>query len=241
MILRAAFAAVLLAGCTASSNDLATTTSGSIEGAPSTVSSTTTTVATTTAPAPTTTTLPPTTTTTEPPGWEPVVVEGSGDDVVAFSVPGNDPSVLELTHSGTSNFVATSYTADNERIDLLVNVIGSYSGRVPINFLVGEDIAFIEISADGGWTLTATALAEEPLTTQPANGEGDDVLIMSISSPIMDVSHDGDSNFILVSWTTTDRDLLVNEIGLYDGTVRVATGTVIFVVSSEGSWTLSEG
>ena len=53
----------------------------------------------------------------------------------------------------------------------------------------------------------------------PASGTGDDVVVMEIVSPgggvisAIDVTHDGESNFVVVAWTDTS-ELLVNEIGL---------------------------
>jgi hypothetical protein len=221
----------------------ATTTTGVDPTTTSTTEPTTTTTeaATTTIPPTTTTTQPPTTTTTQPTTTTTAApVEGSGDDFIEFSVPGNQAAVLDISYSGGSNFVVSSYDANNESIDLLINEIGAYQGRVPVNFLVGEEVAFLEITASGPWTIQTVLLSELELNVASVSGSGDDVVAMEVSSPTMDITHHGESNFVVLAFTDS-RDLLVNEIGAYDGTVRSPTGTVVFQITADGDWTLAEG
>lgn len=220
----------------------ATTTSGAITTSSivTTTESPTTTLGTTTTAAPTTT-VPPTTSTTLPPGWEPFTMEGSGDDFFEYSIPFDDLAVLKITHSGSSNFTVWSYTSANHRIDLLVNEIGSYEGYRPVNFLVGEEVGFLEVGTSGSWSITATYLFDLEQQVGKAAGSGPDVVIVNLASPALAITHDGDSNFSVKAWTTDDRDLLVNEIGKYSGTVRVQPGMVIFDIEADGNWSLGPG
>jgi hypothetical protein len=167
-------------------------------------------------------------------------VEGSGDDFVEFSVAGNQAAVLDISYDGGSNFAVVSYTASNDRIDLLVNVIGSYQGRVPVNFLAGEEVGYLEITASGPWTIQTLALTDLEYHLNTASGSGDDVVVVDVSSPTLHITHDGESNFVVLAWTST-RDLLVNEIGAYEGTVRSPTGTVVFEINADGNWSLLPG
>ncbi len=196
---------------------------------------------TTTRPPTTTTTLPPTTTSTQPTTTTTLApVEGSGDDFFEFAVPGDEAAVLEIAHDGDSNFAVVTYDEENERIDLLVNEIGSYRGRLPVNFLIGEEVAFVEITASGSWRIQTIMLSDLDVNVGNAAGTGDDVVVMDVSSPTMDITHTGESNFAVRAWTDS-RDLLVNEIGPYQGTVRSPTGIVVFEITADGDWTLAEG
>lgn len=234
-----ATALLVVVGCSGDAADQTTTTEpGEITTTALSTTSTSSTP-TTTAPTTTTTTLPPTTTTTLPQVWDPVTVEGSGDNFVEFSTPGDDAAALEITHDGSSNFIVGSYTLSNERIDGLVNDIGSYEGTVPINFFTGEEVGFIEVQADGNWTMTATPLLGLEVLPGMASGSGDDVVVVSISSPAVQITHNGESNFIVRAYTSEGTDGLVNEIGAYDGTVRAPTGTVVFEVNADGDWSLA--
>ena len=52
-------------------------------------------------------------------------------------------------------------------------------------------------------------------------------------------THDDDSNFVVLAWSADGRDLLVNDIGAYDGTVRIDPGAILIVVNADGAWTLT--
>ena len=216
-----------------------------VEGATTTTAEDITTtegVTTTTVPLTTTTTVPPTTTTTLPPGFEPFAVEGSGDDFIEFTIPDDHPAVLHIGHGGSSNFAVLSYTAGNDRIDLLVNEIGNYSGSVPVNFVVGEEVGLLEITASGPWTINAQYIFDLPLNQDgEAGGFGDSVVYINVANPGVTFTHQGDSNFAVLAWNEDGRDLLVNEIGDYDGTVRSPTGIVFYQITADGDWTVSDG
>lgn len=59
-------------------------------------------------------------------------------------------TTVAITHSGESNFVVWAYGARNS--DLLVNEIGSYSGKT----ILPTWTVAIEIEADGAWAITTT-------------------------------------------------------------------------------------
>ncbi|MEV0974971.1 hypothetical protein [Microtetraspora glauca] len=97
--------------------------------------------------------------------------------------------------------------------------------------------------------LTLTAAALTTPTSAHADttfrGEGDDVVrINPTKKPgLIRFSHDGESNFIV--YTVNGRgktdELLVNEIGPYDGTVLYnaydSKGTVGLQIKADGAWT----
>lgn len=70
---------------------------------------------------------------------------GAGDGVYLYD---GDSGKLALSHSGESNFVVSEETGDALSMGLLVNEIGSYSGKVALS--AGPSI--ITITADGSWT-----------------------------------------------------------------------------------------
>lgn len=168
--------------------------------------------------------------------FEPIVIEGSGNDVIDVPVVTDDTVVGTFTHEGSSNFIVTSYDQSGDRISLLVNEIGSYQGTVPFNFQ--QSPAELEITASGPWTLTISDLLEQPAYTGSlVTGSGDDVLLVSTDSNRLTATHDGSSNFIILGWGER-RSLLVNDIGSYEGTVRLGDA-VALEITADGNWTLS--
>ncbi|MBE3011712.1 hypothetical protein IL992_21270 [Microbispora sp. NEAU-D428] len=100
--------------------------------------------------------------------------------------------------------------------------------------------------------LTVFALTATAFTTPAAahadtrfHGEGDDVVrIHTTKKPgIVRLTHRGDSNFIVHTVDPRGKtgELLVNEIGLYDGTVLYndfgSRGTSGLAIRADGAWT----
>ena len=167
--------------------------------------------------------------------FEAVTVEGSGDDIIDVPAVDDAPLVATLTHAGSSNFAVTSFSPDGDRVDLMVNVIGNYEGTVPYNFQ--EVVAELEINADGPWTVTISDLRDQPTIAETPSGTGDMVLLHDGTGGRLSLTHDGDSNFAVRGWETR-RQLLVNEIGAYEGTVRMDPA-VALEIAADGNWTLS--
>lgn len=178
--------------------------------------------------------------TTPPP---PILAEGSGvgDNVAKLDLP-NVPVVIEFSHSGSSNFAVWSLDSQLGKVDLLVNEIGSYTGTRSMQFDSGEPISGLEIIADGVWTYQIRKLSDEPEQSCRVNGRGDSVIRLNefkTGNGTATLTHDGSSNFYIWAWSTSDRDLLVNEIGTYSGTVLVTVGHNTWDIGADGAWTIS--
>jgi len=172
----------------------------------------------------------------------PVLAEGSGvgDDVVAMNLP-NVPVIIEFSHDGSSNFAVISRDTSLDWIDLLVNEIGSYTGARPMQFAANEPVAALEITADGVWTYKVWRLSDEPMQSCRVDGKGESVIRLSDfknSSGTATLTHNGSSNFAIWAWAGTSRDLLVNEIGAYSGTVIVSSGSTAWDITADGDWSI---
>lgn len=218
---------------------------------------TTTTAATTTSTTTTSTTLPPTT--TAPPA--PIVLSGTGQQVLTLN-DGSDestkPLVLEATHDGSSNFQVTLLDAGGERIDGVINEIGPYIGRRPWHFIKGPDVKFVEVNADGNWTLNLIGLADRanqhafavaPGASYP--GVGDDVILLydRPSGPnVVNFTCDNCVSNVQMTGYGESRDGLINEIAeegvpFQASVVLPADATTIevetFDQDSPGNWNIA--
>ncbi len=124
-----------------------------------------------------------------------------------------------------------------EETSLLVNKVGPYSGRRPVNLEDIDDAAQLSIEADGNWTVTL-----EPFTSmrhfgkKGTFGAGDDVVFLQASA-VFNITHDGSENFIVWDYATDGTELVVNEIGAYSGQHIMSEG--IIVVAADGAWTIT--
>jgi hypothetical protein len=191
-----------------------------------------------------------------------VVLAGSGTQVVTLDDDSRESFVagwVDITHNGSSNFIVTLLDASGERVDGLVNEIGPYEGSKPWNLSEEYVIKFVEVDADGDWTIeffpVEFAIASDKFiggsgftSGLELTGEGDDVLFgIAPGAVVMDfVCTDCDSNIFVNAWAPR-RDNLVNEIG--DGTgfqtsVVIPEGTFMLEVAvhdknARGTWTIS--
>lgn len=179
--------------------------------------------------------------TATPVTFDPIRLNGRGDDVVRLAKP-NVPAIVRLVHQGSSNFVVINYDDNGNRIHLLVNEIGSYAGIRPLDFSDGEQTSRLEIQADGSWTVEVKPLSAAQRVSVPTTslgGSGDTVLLLTGSSPdTATISHNGSSNFVVMAYGSSRR-LLVNEIGRYNGTVVVPRGTAVLEVIADGDWQMA--
>jgi len=176
-------------------------------------------------------------------GFHPFTVGGSGNDVISFRIPGDVPAILDITYNGASNFIVWSLDGSFDPIDLLVNEIGSYSGRRMVHggwFFVPDLVRHLEIDSSGPWTITAQPLSAASTFRTSTSGTGDNILLYKGSAATITSTHDGSSNFIIWGYRSDGRlnELIVNEIGSYSGTDLAGSGTSILDIQADGNWTL---
>jgi len=192
-------------------------------------------------PRPTATKIP---TLTPPPPPAPISLVGSGDDVVEID-KWTEAAILHITHNGGGNFAVWNYGEEGERYDLLVNTIGNYEGTVLIDFLEGEITTMFEISAGGEWTIEVMPLETGYMTFAnfPGSyeGGGDDVVWFEATSGIAEFNYSGGGNFAVWGFNNDGRDLLVNEIGPYNGKVLLQKDSYLIIVTAESTWSVEVG
>ena len=185
---------------------------------------------------PTTTVLPTTTTTI---GFESFTISGTGSETFSFRAPDDLATVLQVKHDGSAEFSVTTLDSNSETIEVLVDTEGHYQGSRAVNLLVGDVISAISVVAEGDWSITATYLGALERSVDEATGEGDDVVLMDITSPAMAIRHEGDGEFSVYMWTFDDQGYVVQESGNVDMTASVPIGSAVIEVEADGEWSLS--
>lgn len=184
---------------------------------------------------PTASPVPPTLTPVPPTLAPPIELQGSGGDVKDVVITA--VSRLHFTHQGARNFAVVAYGAGTSH-DLLVNTIGTYDGT---RYLLPGAYS-LEITADGAWAVTISALASDQSAAGTMQGVGDDV--RGLFAPpggraTYQFIHAGERNFAVILVCDTGRDLLVNEIGAVDtkAVVQFGNATACFWdITADGAW-----
>jgi len=187
-----------------------------------------------------------------------ITLQGTGATATETFALEKGLSIFHMTHDGASNFIIWLYDAETgEEVDLLANVIGSYDGSTIVG-VTGEILQaspgehLLDVTADGKWevTIEQPRPVTAPTAPQTFTGKGPSVpqpFYLEGGIATFHMIHDGASNFII--WLY-DRDgysidLLVNEIGPFDGSTVVGVTGQIFDaapgihyidVEADGNW-----
>ena len=149
-------------------------------------------------------------------------------------------NVLTFTHSGSRNFIVTSYDAKGNS-DLLINEIGAFSGK---KWLAGGTAYTFDIQADGAWSVSADLIGTQGGSS--FSGKGFDVsgtFTPPTAPTAFAFTHTGRRNFIVtLNCDGAYADLIQNEIGQVSGSriVRFPQGasTCFWEVEADGNWTI---
>ena len=173
---------------------------------------------------------------TPTPTPSPVVLEGRGQTATnAVQLPG-PMSMGTFIHQGRSNFAVFVYRGDQK--DLLINTIGNYAGIRPLFYT--EPVRF-QIEADGSWSLTIIPV--ESGGTVTANGTGDWVgkYFTPPGTGAYRFTHNGKSNFAVYLHCGGQRQLIQNEIGVFNGSKIIQFGRApcLWEVIADGAWAIA--
>lgn len=170
----------------------------------------------------------------------PILLSGQGDTVIDLE-KWKGPALTRISYTGGGNFAIWSYDEYGNKIDLLVNTIGTYEGTVPIDFLVDEFTTRFEVTSNGQWEIQVLPLQQIRRESIPGTmtGKGDEVLFLDGRNPDLLTADATTARGNFAIWTYGDsRDLVVNEIAPYQGTVVIGRDTLILVISAEGEWSI---
>lgn len=187
----------------------------------------------------------PTETPTPEPAFDPSSIAtikktGKGDDVIKITVKTPWFYRCTATHTGKSNFAIKSTIGNNKILD--VNEIGKFTGSFPL-VLFDATTVTLEITADGPWTITLVPLLYGNVTEMTGTGMYVSNLFPVEDGKIFQFTHSGKSNFAVYIVTTDGQDLLINEIGKYNGKKLVdmaADGFGFWVIHADGKWTIKK-
>jgi hypothetical protein len=180
-----------------------------------------------------------------PPGLQTYNFSGRGDTATSFFTLEKGISKFTMTHSGSSNFIIWLYNQNGERVELLVNEIGSFNGSHALGIEATTNY-MLNITADGPWTVTIeqprpTSAPSIPQTYSGSGHRASDFFYTSGGLVYFDMTHNyGSANFIIWLWDSNGNcvDLLVNEIGAYSGSTALGLDAGIYIldITADGSW-----
>lgn len=168
----------------------------------------------------------------------PVVLEGSGDDIVDLAV--KPARLAHITGNAASRFFAVVPYSGSKRGSSLVNTTDAYDGIVPLDFLKDEKTDSFEVSATGAWRIEILPLSAARSTSDKITGTGDEVVrITGTHSTARIIGNAASRYFGVRPYGGSSTISMVNTTDAYDGRVRIPSGTTYLEVKAEGEWQIS--
>ena len=176
---------------------------------------------------------------TPKPGSPPTFYSGRGNAAVTITKdPG--PAIVQFV---CDRCTGNTFLKSDGPESLLVNAIGGYSGRRPIDLQEGSATTTINVGATSDWRMTVSSglgAARSGVDGAPLTGQGDDEVIMHGAAATAHVTNSGGAGFIVyvVPVQSATVNLAVNTTGVYDGTISLTSPAVV-IVQSTGTWTIT--
>lgn len=170
---------------------------------------------------------------------------GSGDATVALPEGAEEGTVTAVYDGGGNSIFSIDVIDDNNEStgDFLVTTMGDYQGTTAFGLYdLGNEPDSLKITADGDWEITIASFEQTPYLELPAEGQGDAVYRYDGGAADWTLTHDGDSVFTVGHFPFTgipDFNLLVMEMGRYEGTVPVTDDVAVVTITADGSWTIT--
>lgn len=157
-------------------------------------------------------------------------------------------SIFNMQHTGTSNFAIWLMDSSGQRADLLVNEIGSFDGSKVEGIETAGDY-ILDISADGSWNVNIqqprpTTAPSIPKVLSGTGQKASDMFYLNSGLVTFRMKHYGSRNFAIWLYDSSGNrvDLLVNEIGAFDGSKAEGiskSGIYILDITADGNWQVS--
>lgn len=178
------------------------------------------------------------------PPLEPIVLEGSGDDVVVLDSPVSLAAMDVNANDSGRYFGIKPILATGEAGISLVNTTDPFDGTV---LLLGTDqdaIAGFEVSSNGPWSFVIKSIAEVPFLGQSETieGSGDALVRLDETVGLTTITVTGNSEgryFGVRPHGATYSFSVINTTDPYTGTVRLDPGTLLLEITAIGSWSIS--
>ncbi len=177
----------------------------------------------------------------------PIALAGRGQQASSKFDLNEGLTVFSMTHTGQSNFAIWLMDSQGNSVDLLVNEIGPFDGSKAVG-VRRTGTYLLDVSADMDWTVLitqppASTDLEPPFTLAGRGQQASALFNLTSGLTMFRMEHDGQSNFAI--WLMDSRgnsvDLLVNEIGPFDGSIAVGIrqpGAFLLDISADGEWSV---
>lgn len=168
---------------------------------------------------------------------EPIELSGSGATSTDFFDITGGLTIFEFSNTGDSNFIAYILDEEGNELELLVNEIGSISGKKAMYLLPGRYFINVEHGNNWKYTILQPRSFESKTIPYTFTGNSADISDLILIDGLIEInySHSGSGNFIvyILNKNGGQIDLLVNEIGAISGSTTFKGDDKSYFISVE--------
>ncbi len=179
---------------------------------------------------------------------QPIEFSGSDQQVSDDFTLESGLSIFRMTHTDQSNFTVWLLDSNEQRIEMLADVVGPFYGSKVLGIdTAGEYI--VDITTSGNWTVRIEqprqTSVESTLNTLSGKGQqASEFIKLDTGSTVFRLRHDGSQYFTV--WLLDNKgakvEMLANEAGSFSNSKTVEIdqpGVYILDITADGSWTIT--
>lgn len=166
---------------------------------------------------------------------------GSGNALIALP-EGAEAGILTARHTGDGEFVMTMRGPGLEMTgDQPVATSGDYQGTTVWGVHSTADAGYLQIFADGDWSVTIAPMSAARVMHSAGIGVGDAVLLYDGDIRALRATNDDTGAFAIRGYTEDPLGTagITTHTGPYTGTIHLGSSPALIVVTADGAWTVS--
>lgn len=167
--------------------------------------------------------------------------DGNGDDYFEITKPDEMALIKIEGNKNNRHFAVQGVNNNGQNTKLFVNTTESYSGTRALDFLADNNTTHLEVKASGNWKIDILPFSQAKNISvgNSITGSGDQVLKVDGSPNAAIIKGNSQQrHFSILSWGD-HRNLLVNTLDKYDGTVRISSPVYFLEITAVGDWTIT--
>ena len=177
------------------------------------------------------------------PAMEPLLLEGSGDDVVILDTPVSLAAMDVDANASGRYFGIKPILLSGDSASSLVNTTDPFNGTVLLLGSGDDAIAGFEVTSNGAWSFTIKSISEVPYLApgSTSEGSGDALVRLDETSGLTTITvvGNGEGRYFGVRPHGDSSFSVINTTDPYNGTVKLDSGTLLLEVTAIGPWSIT--
>ncbi len=177
---------------------------------------------------------------------DPISLSGSGQEATQTFRLEKGLSIFEMNNQGSNNFIIWLLDSNGNNVELLINEIGSFDSSTAVGIGIGGNY-LLDVKGNS-WSVNIkqprpSSAPSVPKTITGNSHKATEFFTLDGGLTRFNLKYSGNDNFIvwLLDKDGNGIELLVNEIGSFDGSTAIGLNEGIYLldVTGDGNWEIN--